>query len=118
MERPTLYERFKTLTWQQQLGNLASTLATISSHSTVPQHDKLTRHLLREAALLIEWCAPNVPPDLCLELAPLQKELMGWQKIFPVEEVRSLLSLQTRHRSDRILQISGLLQIDESVLSC
>lgn len=29
MERQKLYERFTTLDWQQQLGNLASTLATI-----------------------------------------------------------------------------------------
>ena len=110
MERQALYQHFKTLNWQQQLGNLASTIATISTQSMIPQHDKLTHHLLREAALLIEWCAFNVPPDLRLELALLQREIMAWHKIHPLEEARNLLSLQTRHQSERILQMSGLLQ--------
>ncbi|MDF0555044.1 hypothetical protein [Kamptonema sp. UHCC 0994] len=109
MERQALYQSFKTLNWQQQLGNLASTIATISTQSMIPQHDKLTHHLLREAALLIEWCAFNVPPDLQLELALLQREIMAWHKIYPLEEARNLLSLQTRHQSERILQMSGLL---------
>ena len=42
MERKALYEKIKTQTWQQQLGNLASTLATISTQATIPQQDKLT----------------------------------------------------------------------------
>ncbi|MDB9513340.1 hypothetical protein PN499_19280 [Kamptonema animale CS-326] len=110
MERQALYQSFKTLNWQQQLGNLASNIAAISTQSMIPQHDKLTRHLLREAALLIEWCAFNVPSDLQLELAQIQREIMAWHKIHPLQEARDLLSLQTRHQSDRILQMSGLLQ--------
>ena len=61
MERQALYERFKHLDWQQQLGNLASTLATISTQSMIEEQDKLTSHLLREAALMIEWCAKDEP---------------------------------------------------------
>lgn len=113
MERPALYERFKTLDWQQQLGNLASNLATVSTQSTVTQNDKLTRHLLREAALMIEWCAASVPKDFLLELAALQRELLAWLRVFPIEEVRSLLSLHARNRSDRLLQMAGLLPDDE-----
>jgi hypothetical protein len=113
MERPALYERFKTLDWQQQIGNLASNLATVSTQSTVTQNDKLTRHLLREAALMIEWSAASVPKDFLLELAALQRELLAWLRVFPVEEVRSLLSLHARNRSDRLLQMAGLLPDDE-----
>ncbi len=43
MERQSLYERFKLLNWQQQVGNIASTLAMQILH------------------LAIDWCVPNVP---------------------------------------------------------
>jgi hypothetical protein len=73
MKRQALYSRFKTLEWQQQLGNLASTLASLSKRATVPQHDVLTSTLLREAALMIEWCAANIPKNYLLELAAMQR---------------------------------------------
>jgi hypothetical protein len=109
MERQGLYERFKNLEWQQQLGNLASTLATVSTQSTIQQQDKLTCHLLREAALMIEWCAKDVPVDFHLELAAIQKECLAWRRAFPIETARSLLSIHARHQSERLLQIAGLL---------
>lgn len=109
MERQALYERFKTLDWQQQLGNLASTLATISTQSTIQAQDKLTSHLLREAALMIEWCAKNVPTDFHLELAAIQKECLAWIIAFPIESARNLLSIHARHQSERVLQMAGLL---------
>lgn len=108
MERETLYERIKTQTWQQQLGNLASTLATISTQATIPQQDKLITYLLRDAALIIEWCAKNVPESFHPELAAIQKECLAWKQVFPLEETRNLLSIHTRHQSDRILEMAGL----------
>lgn len=109
MERQALYERFKVLDWQHQLGNLASTLATVSAQSTIPSQDKLTSHLMREAALMIEWCAANAPENFLLELAAMQRELLAWKRVFPIEGVRNLLALHTRNQSDRILQMAGLL---------
>ena len=109
MERQALYERFKTLDWQQQLGNLASTLATVSTQSTIPEQDKLTSYLLREAALTIEWCAKDVPADFHLELAAIQKECLAWKRLFPIESARYLLSIHARHQSERVLQMAGLL---------
>jgi hypothetical protein len=107
MERPALYERIKTQTWQQQLGNLASTLATISTQATIPKQDKLTNYLLRDAALIIEWCAKNVAEKFHLELAATQKECLAWRKIFPQEATRNLLSIHTRHQSERIIEMTG-----------
>lgn len=109
MERQALYERFKALDWQHQLGNLASTLATVSTQSIIPEQDKLTSHLMREAALMIEWCATNVPEIFLLELAAMQRELLAWKRVFPLEGVRNLLALHTRNQSDRLLQMAGLL---------
>lgn len=111
MDRQKLYERFITLDWQQQLGNLASTLATVSVQATVPKHDQLTNHLLREAALMIEWCAANVPKEFLLELAGMQRELLAWRQVSPLEQARNILSLSARHQSDRLLQMAGLIDV-------
>ena len=108
MERKALYEKIKAQSWQQQLGNLASTLATISTQATIPQQDKLTTYLLRDAALIIEWGAQNVPEPFHPELAAIQKECLAWKQVFPNEATRKLLSIHTRHQSDRILEMAGL----------
>jgi hypothetical protein len=108
MERQSLYERFKLLSWQEQLGNLAATLAKISSQALEPSLDQLTCLFLREAALMIEWSAKNVPTEFHQELAAIQKECLEWQKQFPIENARVLLSLTTRNQSERVLQFSGI----------
>ncbi|MBI1880080.1 MAG: hypothetical protein HYR94_17985 [Chloroflexi bacterium] len=108
MENQSLRERYEVLDWPQQLGNLASTLARLSTRATSPQHDALVTSLLREAALLIEWSAPRVPSSFWLELATLQRELLAWHRVWPLDSARSLLALEARNRSDRLLQMAGL----------
>ena len=108
MERQSLYERFKTLSWQQQIGNIASTLANISRYADSPAYDELTKLSLREAALTIDWCVPNVPQKFLLDMAMMHRELLAWWQVFPVEP-RSLLALHSRHQSDRLLVKAGLM---------
>jgi hypothetical protein len=103
-----LRKRYETLAWPQQLGNLASTLARVSARSISSQDDTLTVNLLREAALLLEWSAPHTPPTFWLELAAMQRELLAWQRVWPIDSARPLLALHTRHQSDRLLQMAGL----------
>jgi hypothetical protein len=114
MERQALYYRFITLTWQEQLGNIASTLGTIAKQINSPEQDKLTKFLLREGALMIEWCASNVPAEYHLELAGLQKELLAWKDSFPETKARQLLALHTSNQRDRLLEMSGLLAKEEN----
>ena len=104
MEQKQLRERYQQLEWSQQIGNLASTLARISSRASSPTYDDLVLKLLREAALFIEWSAPSVPETLLLDLAPLQREILAWQRAWPQDTVRPLLSLHARHMSDRLLR--------------
>lgn len=108
MTHRQLQERYQQFPWPQQLGNLASTLARISTRSASPQYDQLVSNLLREAALFIEWSAPHVPETLLLDLSPLQREVLAWQRIWPQDALRPLLSLQTRHMSDRLLRLANL----------
>ena len=115
MEHHALYEDFKRLSWQEQLGNLASTLATISTQSKIPMQDELTSNLLREVALMIEWCVIQVPSEFHWELAAMQRECLNWHRVFPVEDVRSILAMNTRHYSDRVLDMAGLLETEEAL---
>ena len=84
--------------------HLASTLARIATRAPTPQYDALVSDLLREAALFVEWSAPHVPPSLLLDLASLQRELLAWRRVWPLEDARALLALQARHTSDRLLR--------------
>lgn len=109
MERRNLYERFSRYEWPQQVGNLASTLARVSLLSTKLDYDKTLKDLLREATLLIEWCAPGGSPDLQKDLSFMQRELLVWRNISLESETRKLLSLRSRIMSDQLLEASGLL---------
>ena len=114
MAKP-LRERYKKMNWQQQLGNMASTLARVSNNATVPDHDEVVVMCLREAACFIEWSAPAVPSEFLLELAAMQRELLTWQRVWPIEAARSLLALYARNQSDHILQMAGFYNFgDES----
>lgn len=108
-EKQTLRERYASLDWSQQMGNLASTLARISSRAASAQYDALVRDLLREAALFVEWSATKAPPEMLPDLASLQRECLAWQKIWPQDASRSLLSLYARNASDRLLRMAGLM---------
>ncbi len=108
MTERSLRERYTQLDWPRQLGNLASTLARISTRATSSQHDALVADLLREAALFVDWSAPHVPQPLLLDLAPLQRELVLWQRLWPQDALRPVLSLQARHMSDRLLRLAQL----------
>ena len=107
MSQKRLYERYTQLDWPHQLGNLASTLAPISSRAHEPQHDDLVGDLLREAATFVEWSAPYVPADLLIDLAAMQREILAWQRMWPHDVVRPIIAPYTRGASDRLLVKAG-----------
>lgn len=109
MDTRQLQERFEKLDWKHQLGNLASTLARVSTRVTDPEYDDLVVDLLQEAALFIEWGVFYVPDNFLLELAAMQKEVLGWKRVWPLAAARSLLMLYARNRSDRLLEMAGLI---------
>lgn len=119
MNRRQLRQRYEQLDWRQQLGNLASTLARISSRATDPRHDSLVADLLREAALFIEWAAPHISTNLLADLAAMQRELLTWHRVWPLDQARPVMALYARHASDRLLRMAGLVpppQIPTTVL--
>ena len=109
MDVQHLQERFEKMDWKQQLGNLASTLARVSTRATSPEYDNLVVDLLQEAALFIEWGAPRIPDVFLLELASMQKEVLAWKRVWPLTAARPLLTLYARNRSDRLLEMAELM---------
>ena len=107
MDRTRFRERYLRDEWPRQLGNLASTLTRLSSHAEDERYDPIVADLLRESALLIEWSAPQVPPDQAADLAPMQRELLLWRKIWPDDAARPLLALRARVMADRLLAAAG-----------
>ncbi len=110
MRAAELRERFERMDWQQRLGNLASTLARVSTRAALPEHDDLVVELLQEAALIIEWSAAETPQSALLQLAAMQREILAFKRLWPLDALRPLLSLYTRNRSDWLLQLAGFTQ--------
>jgi hypothetical protein len=106
----SLKSRYQKMNWQRQIGNLASTLARISNNATIPEHDNVVLNCLHEAACFIEWSGSNAPTKFGLDLATIQRELLAWKRVWPVEGARHLLALHARHQSDRLLQMAGYYQ--------
>lgn len=107
MDRAKLRERYLRDEWPRQVGNLASTLARLSSRASDARFDQVVSDLLHEGTLLMEWCAPNVPLEVATELGSMQRELVLWRSIWPNDISRPLLAFRTREMADRLLEAAG-----------
>jgi hypothetical protein len=89
-----------------RLGNLASSLLRLSKWVQMKQRDESVVDLMREIAWLMEWSG-----DLALvELVDMQREICRWRRVWPLEPVRPILAFRALHMSNRILNLSGLLE--------
>jgi len=109
MDRARFRERYLRDEWPRQLGNLASTLARLGARAEDERFDGLVADLLREGALLIEWSAPHVPPEQVEDLALMQRELLLWRQVWPLNAARSLLAFRAQVLANRLLTMAGFL---------
>ena len=107
MDRDKMQRRYLRDEWPRQVGNLASTLTRLSSRAEDARYDQVVASLLHEGTLFMEWCAPNVPLEIAVELASMQRELVLWRRIWPVGAARSLLAFRTRDMADRLFEAAG-----------
>jgi hypothetical protein len=107
MDRAKLRERYLQDEWPRQVGNLASTLTRLSARAHDARFDSIVSDLLHEGALLMEWCAPNVPLEVATELASMQRELVLWRRIWPNDGSRPLLAFRSREMAERLLDAAG-----------
>ena len=104
MDLDKLRHRFLQDAWPIQVGNLASTLTRLSSRAGEARYDPFVAELLRESALLMEWCAPNVPIEIAKDLATMQRELVLWRQMWPNDAARPLLAFRARQMADQLLE--------------
>lgn len=96
-----------------RLGGLAADLRRISSSARRPGAAIQVAMMLEESQYFIEWAAPDMDIDVAGEMVELQLELALWKRSWPEAQKNpsqcSLLALQARRWSDRVLALSGLL---------
>lgn len=113
VDEQLLRQRYLRDDWPIRLGNLASTLARASATATNPRAWSITTSALREGMLMMEWNLQSAPTEILIQLAPLQAELAlwkrGWEALTHSPALQTLLARRTREMSDKILQLSGLL---------
>jgi len=106
-------EAYRNEPLDRQMGALAASLARISSTARRLARAGSVVPLIAECMAFIEWSAPRVAPDLGAELADVQVMLALWREGWPEAQgsvsQRTLLSLQAKKWSDRVLDQSGLL---------
>ncbi len=96
-----------------RLGGLAANLARVCSFSKNPANREAVYSLLDESKWFIEWTAAETTVDTAAQLAELQLELslwqLDWEKIWSNPAVRAAVATHSKSWSDRILQLSGIL---------
>jgi hypothetical protein len=89
-----------------RMGNLASDLLRLSKWIQTRHNDEAIVDLMRQIAWLMEWTG-----DLAsAELADMQREICRWRHIWPVEQARGQLASRAHQMSNRVLELSGLLE--------
>jgi len=89
-----------------RLGNLASNLLRLSKWVQMKQRDESAVDLMREIAWFMEWSGDMATA----EIADMQREICRWRRAWPIEPARSILTLRALQMSNRILELSGLLE--------
>jgi len=102
----SLRERYLRDTAQVRMGHLASDLLRLANWARMRRSDEAVLDLMGEIAWLMEWNEEFA----CEELADMQREICHWRRIWPVEAACSLLTFRAQRMSDRILELSGLLE--------
>jgi hypothetical protein len=101
-----MHDRYLRDTAPVRMGNLASSLLRLSQWVKTRHKEETIIDLMREIAWLLEWCG-----DLALvELVDMQREICHWRRVWPVEQARALLAFRALQMSNRILELSGLVQ--------
>ena len=109
----SIRERFLKDPLPVRLGGLAADLRRISSSSRRSGGAEHVAAMLEESQYFIEWVAAELEPDDAAELVEIQIMLALWKRSWfeaqrqPAQ--RSLLTIQAKRWSDRVLQMSGLI---------
>jgi hypothetical protein len=112
-DKEILRERFLRAPLPQRLDELAATLARISSSARNSTDPAIIIELLDEVHHFIEWTAPETEPAIAAELIQMNRIISMWQKSWitarRIPQQRTLLAVQTKNWSDKIIKFSGMI---------
>lgn len=110
----TIKERYLRDQVPTRLGNLASNLARLDSFSRNEVLKEAANSVLVQSKYFIEWTAADASLSQQVELLELQRILarwgLAWDEIWGDAERRGSVAAEARKWSNRILELSGLLQ--------
>ena len=96
-----------------RMGGLAANLARVHSFATDLANQEVVFGLLDESKHFIEWTAVEAEVETAAQLVELQVQLALWQlewnTLWPDSERRERMATESRAWSDRVLQLSGLI---------
>jgi len=107
-------ERYLRDNMPVRLGGLAANLSRIGSFATHDAGCEAVESLINESKFFIEWTAAEAESNTAAELVELQIQLARWQRNWP--EIwtnlsqRSKVAEQASVWSQRVLEMSGLLE--------
>lgn len=109
-------ERFLKDGRRTRLGGLAANLSRVHSFSNNVQHRAAVEDLIVESEHFIEWAAPDCDLMDMERLAQVQLELAQWRRglslVWDDEVERANIAELARVRSQEMLEMSGLLEVD------
>ena len=98
-----------------RLGGLAANLGRIASFSKYEDHQDIVDSIVQESKWFIEWIAADLDIERGAELVRLQVQLALWQlharKNWAIENWRKEIAADSRQWSERLLKMSGLLDV-------
>jgi hypothetical protein len=96
-----------------RLGGLAANLARVNTFSQHDANKKAVFELINESKYFIEWTAHEAELEVAAQLVDLQIKLAFWQQdwktIWADKEQRQNISQESRQWSNKVLELSGLL---------
>lgn len=113
-----LQERYLRDTLPERLGGLAANMARVSSFSRSAASREAVRSLIDESKFFIEWTVGETELDAAALLVDLQRQLARWQldwdEIWADGTRRAGMADQARRWSERVMDLSGLLEVQGS----
>jgi hypothetical protein len=108
----SIQQRFLKDPLPVRLGGLAADLRRISSAARRAAGAAHVALMLEESQYFIEWSAAELSPEAAAQLVEIQVMLSLWKRSWPEVQQnptqRTLLSIQARQWSDRVLQMAGM----------
>jgi hypothetical protein len=96
-----------------RLGGIAANLSRVKSFASHDANREVVISLIEESKFFIEWTAGKADLDVAAELIELQIQLSRWQhtwnKIWPDKVQRQQVASTSSRWSQRVLELSGLL---------